>query len=447
MHILFIYPSMAEKEVYRAKKRKGILKTWSLEPLTIATLKGVTPKQHQTSFFDDRIEDIDYEIDCDLVAITCETFTAKRSYEIATAFRSKSKTVVMGGFHPSLCPDEALEYCNTILIGEGEYLWPKILEDFENQCLQKIYLQKERVRPEDIRSDKSIFKSKSYFPFSLIETGRGCCYRCEFCAVSEFFQHCYLRRPVEAIIEEVKRAKSRRILFVDDNIVADIPSARELFKALIPLNVKWACQASVIIGNDLELLELMKKSGCIGGLIGFESLNKKNLFYMKKNQNLSINNQEDIVGNIYQSGLWIYATFVIGYDADDAFSVKQTLEYAMRKGFFIANFYQLTPFPGTDLYERLRKENRLLVQKWWLDDEFTYGDLVFKPALTSASEMKALCSRAKENFYSYLSIIKRGLLFKINRRSFFSLALFFIVNLFTRKEMYKRKNRRLGRNF
>jgi radical SAM superfamily enzyme YgiQ (UPF0313 family) len=446
MHILFIYPSMAEKEVYRAKKRKGILKTWSLEPLTIATLKGVTPKQHQTSFFDDRIEDIDYEIDCNLVAITCETFTAKRSYEIATAFRRKSKTVVMGGFHPSLCPDEALEYCNSVLIGEGEYLWPKILEDFENQSLQKIYRQKERVSPEDIHTDKSIFKSKSYFPFSLVETGRGCCYQCEFCAVSEFFQHCYLRRPVENIVDEIQRSKKKRILFVDDNIVADVPSAKILFRALIPLKIKWVCQTSVIIGKDPELLELMKRSGCIGGLVGFESLSKDNLIYMKKHQNLAIHKQDEIVNNIYKYKLKIYASFVIGYDADDSLSVKQTLDYAMKKGFFIANFYQLTPFPGTELYKRFKKEKRLLSEKWWLENGFTYGDVVFKPAKTTAAEMKALCEWAKERFYSYSSIINRGLMFKINRSGIFSLILYIVVNLLTRKEMYKRKNRSLGRN-
>ncbi len=446
MHILFIYPSMAEKETYRTKIRKGRIKTWSLEPLTIATLMGVTPAKHQASFFDDRIEDIDYETDCDLVAITCETFTAKRAYEIATTFRNKSKTVVMGGFHPSLCPDEALEYCHAVLIGEGEYLWPKILDDYENQKLEKVYRQKERVQPKDILTDKRIFNSKTYFPFSLIETGRGCCYTCEFCAVSEFFQHRYLRRPVESIVEEIQRSKHRQILFVDDNIVADVPSAKKLFRALIPLKIKWVCQTSVIIGKDTELLDLMKKSGCIGGLIGFESLNKENLVYMKKQQNLAIHKQDEIVDNIYRYKLKIYASFVIGYDADDSLSIKQTLDYALNKGFFIANFYQLTPFPGTELFERFKNEGRLLSEKWWLEKDFIYGDVVFKPAKTTAAEMKALCEWAKERFYSYSSILKRGIQFKINRTGLFSLILFFMVNLLSRKEMYKRKNRKLGRN-
>jgi radical SAM superfamily enzyme YgiQ (UPF0313 family) len=446
MHILFIYPSMAEKETYRSKLRNGKIKSWCFEPLTIATLKGLTPAFHQSTFFDDRIEDIDYNCNCDIVAISCETFTAKRSYEIALTFKEKKKTVVMGGFHPSLCPDEALQYCDSVLVGEAEYLWAKILSDIEQNCLERVYRQEERIDPKDIITDKRIFEGKSYFPFSLVETGRGCCYKCEFCAVSEFYKYCYLRRPVDKIIEEVKRSKHKRILFVDDNIVADIASAKDLFKALIPLKVKWVCQTSVVIGNDPELLELMKKSGCIGGLVGFESLNKENLVFMKKHQNLAIHKQDDIVNKIYRYKLKIYASFVIGYDADDAQAIDETLKYAINKGFFIANFYQLTPFPGTGLYERFKKEKRLISEKWWLDKDFTYGDLVFIPAKISAMEMKELCNRAKEKFYSCGSILKRGIKFRVNRGNLFSFILFFIVNFLTRKEMYKRKNRKLGRN-
>jgi radical SAM superfamily enzyme YgiQ (UPF0313 family) len=436
---------MAEKETYRTKIHKGTIKTWSMEPLTIAALKGVTPSHHQTTFFDDRIEDIDFDISCDLVAITCETFTAKRAYEISGNFRKKGKTVVMGGFHPNLCPDEAINYCDAILTGEGEYLWPMMIKDFEESNLKKIYRQTERVDPKDIRTDKSIFRGKSYFPFSVVETGRGCCYKCEFCAVTEFFGNCYLRRPVENIIEEIKQSKHKRLMFADDNITAHLPSARALFEALKPLKIQWVCQASVIIGQDPALLRLMKESGCIGGLIGFESLNKGNLLHMQKHQNLAIHAQEEIVNKIYQSGLKIYASFVIGYDEDDAATVSETLKYAIDKGFFIANFYQLTPFPGTGLYDRLKAENRLLNEKWWLDDNFRYGDVVFRPLKITAQEMTKLCQEAKEEFYGFPSILKRAFKFRINRNKLSHFVLFFLVNLLTRKEMIKRKNRKLGR--
>ena len=436
---------MAEKESYRTKVTKGRIKTWSLEPLTIAALKGVTPSCHKTTFFDDRVEDIDFEIECDLVAITCETFTAKRAYEIAGKFRKRNITVIMGGFHPSLCPDEAAEYCDCVLVGEGEYLWPVILKDFMEKKLAKFYRQSARVKPEDIKTDKTIFKGKSYFPFSMVETGRGCCYNCEFCAVSEFFGYCYLRRPVENIIEEIRLSKKKKIMFVDDNIVADIPSAIELFKALIPLKIKWACQASIVIGQNPELLDLMNRSGCIGGLIGFESLDKANLQKMKKHQNPDINQLEEIVKRIYSFNLIIYASFVIGYDKDDAETVKETLKYAIDKGFFIANFYQLTPFPGTELYRRLLNEHRLIREKWWMDEQFKYGDLVFEPAKITPLELKILCDMAKAKFYSYRSILYRAYKNRVNRKSLSQLLLFLIVNLFSRTEMRRRRNRSLGR--
>lgn len=445
MHIVFIYPAMSEKENYRSIRFGKSIKSWSLEPLTIATLNGCTPGHYKTSFFDDRIENIDYDIDCDLVAITCETFTARRSYEIAAGFRKRDKKVAMGGFHPSLVPDETLEHCDAVLIGEGEYLWPQMIRDAEEGILKRKYIQEERIDPKDIRVDKSIFKGKKYLSVSLIETGRGCNYKCEFCAVTAFFKNCFMRRPIADIVAEVKRSKNKRILFVDDNITAHIPSSKTLFKALIPLGIQWFSQISISIAKDDELLQLMRDSGCAGGLFGFESLNRENIKHMKKPQNLQVFSQDELIEKIYSYGMKVYGSFILGYDEDEEKTVQKTLDYAVKKGFFIANFYQLTVFPGTDLYTRFQKEGKLHNPKWWLDPGFRYGDIAYEPKKISSQELTRLCHMARIKFYSTRSILIRGLFFRINRKTPSQLFFFFLVNFLTRTEVRKRQKRKLGR--
>lgn len=442
--ILFIYPSMGEKENYRSKIKNGKIKTTCLEPLTIATLSGLTPKKWEKEFFDDRIEDIDYNTDCDLVAITVESYTAKRAYEISKHFRDKGRKVIMGGFHPSILPEESLEYADSVVIGEAEEMWHKILADFENGTFKKIYDAESRADLSKVKVDRSIYGNKKYFPFMLIESGRGCPYNCEFCSVSVFFKRRFIRRPVEDIVEEIRLSKRKKFMFVDDNICGDIDSAKELFRALIPLKIQWASQAGIDITEDDELLGLLKKSGCIGLLIGFESHNPENLKQMNKTQNYNIN-IDDSIKKLYAKGIKIYGSFIIGYDYDDENSVKETVKYAIDKKLFIANFYQLTAMPGTALYKRLEKEKRLVFDKWWLNLDYSYGDLVFKPAKISAENLSNLCYKARTKFYSYSSIFLRGLNLKANSKNFRSFLFYILINLLTRKEAHKRQKRKLGR--
>jgi radical SAM superfamily enzyme YgiQ (UPF0313 family) len=443
MKIIFIYPSMGEQENYKFKQKASGLKTWCLEPLPIATLNGITPKKWKRQMYDDRIEDIDFDEDCDLVAISVETYTAKRAYEISQTFRKKGKKVILGGFHPSLLPYEAIKYADSVLIGEAENIWNKILNDVESNSLKRIYISKTTNTIEKIKVDRSIYGNKKYFPFRLIESGRGCRFSCDFCSVSLFFNHKFRRRPIENIIAEIKITKSKRFVFVDDNICADIPSAKELFKAIMPLKIKWASQCSANIVHDDELLDLMKKSGCIGLLIGFESTNKKNIKLMNKNQNLSLD-YDVLISKLHKRNIRIYASFILGYDFDDERAAKKTVEYAIKKKFFIANFYQLTPFPKTKLYDKLKKENRLIYDKWWLDDKYSYGDLVYEPKLIKRSKLAKICFDSRKQFYSYNSIIKRSFS-RINLGNAIGFLLFLVVNIATRKEAFKRQERKLGR--
>jgi radical SAM superfamily enzyme YgiQ (UPF0313 family) len=295
-----------------------------------------------------------------------------------------------------------------------------------------------------LKLDRSIFAGKRYLPVGLIEAGRGCHFRCEFCAIQSYFNSTQTRRPTEEIIEEIKQVKKPLIFFVDDNITSNMDQAKEFFRALIPLKVRWVSQASINAAHDEEFLQLIKASGCQGLLIGFESLNPENLRKMHKSFNTMKGGYEQALANLRNYGIRLYVTFILGYDDDNGDTLRETLDFAMRHKFYIVAFNHLTPFPGTPLYERLQREGRLLYDRWWLDPAYRYGMVPFTPKGMTADEVKERCLEARRGFYSLSSIFRRGLDFEVNSGSVFMWWNFFFINLLFRREVMQRKDFPLG---
>jgi len=429
-------------------RRRGqpYIRTWQMEPLAPATLAGLIPRDQniEVRFYDDRTESIPFDEPTDLVAMSVETYTAKRSYQIASEYRRRGVPVVMGGFHPTLVPDEVSEYAESIVIGEAEGLWPTVLEDFQNGRLRRVYRQEGRPALTGLRPDRSIFEGKRYLKVGLVEAGRGCHFRCEFCAIQSYFKNTQTRRPVDEIIEEIRRIKKPLIFFVDDNITSNMEQAKEFFRALIPLKVRWVSQASINAAHDEEFLQLIKASGCQGLLIGFETLNAENLKQMRKSFNTMKGGYEVALENLRRYGIRLYVTFILGYDADNGDTFRETLAFAQRHRFYIVAFNHLTPFPGTPLYERLQQEGRLLYDKWWLDPGYRYGMVPFAPRGMTADQVKDRCVEARQAFYGIPSIFRRGLDFEVNASGLFMWAHFFSINLLFRSEVLKRKDFPLG---
>jgi radical SAM superfamily enzyme YgiQ (UPF0313 family) len=429
-------------------RRRGqpYIRTWQMEPLAPATLAGLTPRDRDTEirFYDDRTEDIPYDEPTDLVALSVETYTAKRSYQIASEFRRRGVPVVMGGFHPTLVPEEVSEYAESIVIGEAEGVWPQVVDDFRNRRLQRVYKQARRPSLSDLRLDRSIFAGKRYLPVGLVEAGRGCHFRCEFCAIQSYFSNTQTRRPIEHILDEIKRVKKPLIFFVDDNITSNMEQAKEFFRALIPLKIRWVSQASINAAHDEEFLRLIKESGCQGLLIGFETLNPETLKRMRKGFNMMHGGYERALANLRRHGIRLYVTFILGYDEDNGDTLKETLAFAERHRFYIVAFNHLTPFPGTPLYDRLQREGRLLYERWWLDPAYRYGMVPFAPRGMTAEDVKQRCIDARQRFYSFGSIARRSLDFEVNSRNWFMWTHFFSINLLFRSEVLQRKDFPLG---
>jgi radical SAM superfamily enzyme YgiQ (UPF0313 family) len=424
---------------------KRYIRSWQMEPLAPAVLAGLTPVGVDMRFYDDRLEAIPFDEATDVVAISIETYTARRAYQIATEYRQRGVTVVLGGFHATLCPDEASLYVDAVIIGEAEGQWETVIDDARHGTLQRFYRQEDRPDLSLTRLDRGIFAGKRYLPITLIEAGRGCHFRCEFCAVQSYFDATQTRRPVDHILEEVEQTRKRGnfYFFVDDNITSNFDEAKELYRQLARNKIRWVSQASINAAHDEEFLDLISRSGCEGLLIGFESLERDTLRMMKKKFNTMGGGYEVALQNLDRYNIRLYSTFVFGYDNDTAKTFEDAVEFANRHRFYMAAFNHLTPFPGTPLYDRLEKEGKLLYDAWWMDPAYSYNKIPFKPALLEPEELQELCIKARARFYSVPSILRR-FANPVNRSNAFMTRQYPLINFMMRHEVYQRNDLPLG---
>lgn len=418
--------------------------TDAMEPLSFAILKSLTPADVETAFYDERLERLPFDEPTDVVAMTVETYTARRSYQIAAEYRRRGVTVVMGGYHPTFLRDEVLQHADAVVVGDAEQLWGKVVADLRAETLQRVYEQPEFGSLAGIRPDRSIFKGKRYAPIALVQSGRGCKYNCDFCSIRAFYGSTLRQRPVGEVVDEIRAAGRKHVFIVDDNIFVDTPKAKELFEALIPLRITWSCQVSLDIARDPELVALMVRSGCTTALSGFESLNQKNLRQMKKSWNVKHLDYDAAIAVFQDAGIMIYGTFVFGYDEDTVDSFDEAVEFAIRKKFYLANFNPLTPTPNTPLIDRLREEQRLIYDPWWLDPNYRYGSAIFHPRGMSADELTAGCFRARQKFNTYRSIVTRAFDWRTNLRSPYRFGIYLASNLISKREIRSKQNALLG---
>lgn len=432
MKILLIQPALTKEFGWAESSRRH------LQPLAPAVLAGLTPEKHSVSFIDDRLEEVPYRSSPDLVGISTTTSTARRAYSIADRFREKGVPVILGGHHPTLMPEEAAQHANSVLIGEAEEVWDTVLNDYERDKPDRYY--KARNRPSLAKAKpprREIFKGKNYVPVEMVETTRGCPHNCDFCSVRAFFGPGYRHKAIENVIEEVKGLENNLIFFVDDNIVGDPGYAKNLFEALAPLRIRWFGQASLLMARDEELLELMRESGCIGNLIGIETLSKANLAELGKSWNIHLPYEESIK-RIHAHGLGIYASFILGLGEDDEAALKKTFDFAIKSRFMAANFVKLSPYPGTKTYEKLRDEDRLIEERWWLEPKLDTA--LFRPQNLSPFELARACDQMNWKFYRLRSVVHRGLNWHANMGSPLEVLLYWLMNKALRAEHKKAYN-------
>jgi radical SAM superfamily enzyme YgiQ (UPF0313 family) len=269
MKILLISPTVDTKK----RTNKGLM----MPQLSLYILKGLTPTEHDVTTIEEEAEAVNLDMPCDLVGISCMTANSPRAYELAREFKSRGKTVVLGGVHPTILPDEALQYADCVVIGEAEGVWGKLLLDFQSGKLQTRYHNATPDLSTYVPKDFSKMLKRRLYNLIPILTTRGCPYHCEFCCVTNIYGKKIRHIPIENVVRDIRESGAKNFMFLDDNIIGQPRYAKELFNALIPLKIKWVGQASVsLLVKDNDLMKLAVESGCKALFIGIGERSEKN---------------------------------------------------------------------------------------------------------------------------------------------------------------------------
>lgn len=398
MYIKLIQPKMVKRPMDTA------LKIRMSPPLGLYTILNMLHKDHHIVIENENIQKINYIDKPDIVGITVTVDTYPRAVKIAREFKKRGIIVVAGGIHITTAYKTlpAGDF-DVLCIGAAEGTWNDIVSDFQAGCLKPVY--------NSFRSDKEYavispayeaVKSKEYLYSNIIHTSRGCPFRCDFCYNSSE-NRTYLNRRPEDIIHEIKTIGSRHIMFIDDNFIGNIQWTKDFLDKIKPLKLKWNAAVSINIVNHLDLLDKMKESGCQSLFIGFESINSNSVKRVHKIQN-EPDNYEIAVKEIHKRGIMINASFVFGLDGDTRETFKKTLDWIVENKIETVTSHILTPYPGTALYEKMRRENRITTNDLSL---YNTAHVVFKPANMSQQELYSGYIWLYKEVYSLKNIIKR----------------------------------------
>jgi len=393
----------AYEHPYFSHSEKVIKNIWFAR-LTLTTLAALTPPDIDVKITDENVEPIDFEEEVDLVGVTGMLMHAPRAYQIAKRFRERGIPVVMGGPHASSLPLEAKEHVDAVVIGEAENVWKGLIEDFKNGSPKPFYKAETFCSMEGLPFPRlDLLRKDAYMTINCVQTTRGCPHQCDFCHVTHFFGKTYRCRPVDEVIEEVKRLEGDFLVFIDDNIAGNRRYAKELFTRLKPLKKKWASQASMTLTRDPELLKLAAESGCVTLFIGVESLSPENLKDMNKTFN-HVHQFEEAMKAVHDHDIMVVAGLIFGLDHDDEGVFERTLRFCERNRIELPSFFLLTPLPGTPLFQRMESEGRLLHRDW---AQYNGATVVFKPRLMTEETLQHGFNWACKEAYSWGSIFKR----------------------------------------
>jgi radical SAM superfamily enzyme YgiQ (UPF0313 family) len=417
-----------------------IFNPFKLQRVNLPLLAALTPSSHTITIVDEAFAPDDINQDVDLVGITVLTELALRAYHIGDTYRQKAVKVVMGGIHPTVLPNEALQHADAVVVGEAEGVWPQLVSDAASGQMQKIYRAGKMTNlkglPRPRRDLLSGTQHQDYPPIPIgVETSRGCPNDCEFCCIGQTLGQQYRVRPIQEVIAEIESIDSPYLFFVDDSLGLNRNSAKKLFTEMIPLRRRWLAQGTVSLAEDLELLGLMKRAGCLGLLIGFESIQKGTQNEVNKIKNLRIDFYE-AMKRFHGEGFGILGSFVFGFDYENSDVFEHTLEFILRCHLDAVQLRILTPYPGTRLYKRLLSEGRLFVHDWWLRG-YPPDTLLFQPKGMTANELINGYARLNRQAYSFGAMTKRFFGMSPWKRTLLGCQLYAGLNLATRKRYFK----------
>ncbi len=428
--ILLIQPTPYDQHGVLVKKNKLYF-----VGLALPLLAALTPEGFDVEICYETIEDVPFDTDADLIGISSMGHAVMRTIAIAQEFKKRGKTVVLGGYMVSLMPEEAQKYCDSVMIGDSEETWPQMVRDFENGNLQKVYKKKLEKLTYPIPRYELIL-NKKIGNFLPVQAGRGCPKTCSFCSIYCLYKGQYLKRDIDEVIRDIKKIKSlgfRQFLLLDDNIFSDRDYAIKLCAEIKKLKMYWMTQCSIDIAKDEELLDTIAKSGCYMLSFGLESISKESLIGMHKAWAKPENYSEQI-NIIRKHGIDISTEMVVGAEGDTLESIKATAKFVADNHIAVPRFYILTPIPGTEYYDEMKKVDRI-----YNTDMYSYNacEAVHYPKNMTPQELTKAYWDLYNEVYSIKSILKRTIFTTAFLKRPYNVTFYFLVNLFYRKQIKK----------
>lgn len=373
--------------------------------LSLVTVASLTSSEHEVWIEDENVEEIDLTDEPDLVGITVNVDTSQRAFHIARSYRQKGVKVVFGGIHASTNPKEMLKHCDTVVIGEAEGVWDKLLDDLSKDELQDIY--KNEYAPE-LNSipipNWSLVKKNKYLYTNIISASRGCPFKCNFCYnSSEYITNPFRNRPIDEVLKEINSFTTKQLFFIDDNFIGNIGWTKEFIAAIKGKGYTWHAAVSANIYHHKELIDEFAESGCKSLFIGFESIIAESIKHADKKQN-KIEEYEDLIRLLHQKGIMVNASLVFGFDHDTKDVFEKTLKWLIDNKIETMTAHILTPYPGTVLYKQLEKEGRIIDHTPTL---YNTSNVVYHPKQMTVTELKEGYLWIYKEFYLLKNIRKR----------------------------------------
>lgn len=402
--------------------------------LAPAILAALCPEDVTFEVCLETIEDVDFDTDADLVAISGMGHGIVRSIDIAKAFKQRNKTVIMGGYMVSLMPDEAKKYCDSVIIGDAELSFPQMIKDYKQGCLQSIYNMPLKTLSYPVPKYE-VLTSKKIGDFLPVQAGRGCPNSCSFCSVYCLYKNTYLKRDITEVIRDIKAVKAlgyKKFLLLDDNIFSDTEYLLALCQAIKELKMTWLSQCSIAIADDPKVLELVAQSGCIALSFGIESISQTSLNSMKKSW-AKVDRYSEQIKKIQAAGIDVSTEMVIGADGDTLESIKQTARFIIDNKIVVPRFYILTPIPGTVFYQEMIEEGRII-----LKDMYAYNgtQAVHQPIHMTMDALTESYWSLYLEVFTFKAIIQRTILRKDFLRKPWKYMFYLYVNLFYKYQLH-----------
>jgi len=379
-------------------------KSFREAPLTATVLAALVPEElnYEITIADESIQRVPLEKYFDIVAISLITGAAYRGYEIASHFKKKGSTIVLGGVHVTLCPDEAAQHADSIVVGFAEKTWPELLYDYEKGTLKPIYKDLEQHFDEMPIPRRDLQKKSGYMIPNVVNATRGCFGTCDFCSVAAA-NFGWQTRPIPKVIDEIKKIHSKRLVFNDVSMGEDMEYFKNLLREMIPLKKTWGGLVSTKVFHDPETLDLLKKSGCVYLLIGFESINDYSLKKINKGFN-KFDEYKAIINQLRSIDVVLMACFIFGFDEDTLDVFDNTVNFVNDYRVNIPRYAIYTPYPGTESFKRFKAEGRLLHENW---AHYDTQHVVFNPKNMTPEQLDEGFKRAYKETFTVRSSFKR----------------------------------------